>query len=388
MNILFITPLYPETINEERTKQTFALYEFVSNWREKHNIYVVKLKRIQSRQFKHFFSSKRELVLDNVPVLHLPVFEIKRFGFGLFFYAIFYLKQSLKGHSIVPDVVITHYDIAHLFGQKIAKYYTVPHVAGIHKRDVNNLYRNDKRFLSVFSSVDLLAFRSPSLKKRYHDYRGFTGTFVREITAASGIDQTSFIKNSIIKRAKHNTSISIITVARLKALKQIDMNLRVLSRLTQYQWHYTVIGDGREYDNLLALTVELGLSDRVTFTGYMPHDEIPEKLALSDLFLMVSHNETFGLVYLEAMASACVVIGAKGWGVDGIIQDGVDGFLCDPESEEELSGILERFFTMDMKKRDSLIKASLSTVKEYTVQKQSMLYLQEIEKIVSDGIKR
>ena len=60
----------------------------------------------------------------------------------------------------------------------------------------------------------------------------------------------------------------------------------------------------------------------------------------SDVFVMPSAPETFGLVYLEAMASGCIVVGAKGWGIDGLIKNGFDGYLVEPRDIDALKNFL------------------------------------------------
>lgn len=57
---------------------------------------------------------------------------------------------------------------------------------------------------------------------------------------------------------------------------------------------------------------------------------------------MISTNEIFGLVYLEAMAASCLTIASKNGGVDGIIKCEKNGFLCEEGNDKELHSILNR----------------------------------------------
>ena len=57
----------------------------------------------------------------------------------------------------------------------------------------------------------------------------------------------------------------------------------------------------------------------------------------ADCFVMVSSREAFGLVYLEAMAKGCIVIGTKGQGIEGIVKHGENGFLCKARDVNELT---------------------------------------------------
>lgn len=87
----------------------------------------------------------------------------------------------------------------------------------------------------------------------------------------------------------------------------------------------TTPGKGPYSEELKALTRELGLTDYVIFTGY--RSDIARLFAASDVFVMPSFEEPFGLVYLEAMAMSRPVVAAASGGAVEVIEDGVTGFL-------------------------------------------------------------
>ena len=60
----------------------------------------------------------------------------------------------------------------------------------------------------------------------------------------------------------------------------------------------------------------------------MKREEVIRQMDNHDVFVMISRNETFGLVYLEAMARGCITIASRNEGFDGVIEHGVNGFLC------------------------------------------------------------
>lgn len=85
----------------------------------------------------------------------------------------------------------------------------------------------------------------------------------------------------------------------------------------------------------------------------------------SDIFILPSVGETFGMVYLEAMASGCITIGTKGDGIDGFIRDKQNGFLTLPVSTE-IRKLLLNIKNMD----DDILKVlsynSFNTIKQLT----------------------
>jgi N-acetyl-alpha-D-glucosaminyl L-malate synthase BshA len=88
-----------------------------------------------------------------------------------------------------------------------------------------------------------------------------------------------------------------------------------------------MVGDGEERADCEQLCRDLGVSDNVRFLG--KQDAIEEILSVSDLFLMPSQSESFGLAALEAMACKVPVISTNAGGLPELNVDGVTGFLKD-----------------------------------------------------------
>jgi N-acetyl-alpha-D-glucosaminyl L-malate synthase BshA len=88
-----------------------------------------------------------------------------------------------------------------------------------------------------------------------------------------------------------------------------------------------LIGDGPDRSQAEWLAVQKGIHEHVLFLG--KQDQIREKLALSDVMLMPSELESFGLAALEGMACEVVPIATRTGGVPEVIEHGVSGFLAD-----------------------------------------------------------
>ena len=96
-----------------------------------------------------------------------------------------------------------------------------------------------------------------------------------------------------------------------------------------------MVGDGPERQNAEALCRELGLAADVRFLG--KQDAVEELLAISDLFLMPSESESFGLAALEAMACEVPVISSNSGGLPEVNIHGVTGFLSDVGNVDEMA---------------------------------------------------
>ena len=101
----------------------------------------------------------------------------------------------------------------------------------------------------------------------------------------------------------------------------------------------------------------------------------------SDVFVLPSVGETFGMVYLEAMSQGCITVCTKGDGIDGIIKNGENGFLTEPtiKSVKETLLNIKNLTTDELK---TLYSNSFNTICQYVSTKCAYDYLQQIFKIM------
>jgi glycosyltransferase involved in cell wall biosynthesis len=147
----------------------------------------------------------------------------------------------------------------------------------------------------------------------------------------------------------------LITVCRLaEPHKNVDMVLRAFATLRdRFAFHYTIIGDGWLRPSLESLTDELGLRDRVTFTGFLEREALLGHLVTNDLFILTTSQtpvayEGFGLVYLEANACGCPVLAARIAGAVEAVEEGVSGVFVDQPEVESIARQLARFLSGEL----------------------------------------
>ncbi|MDD2580814.1 MAG: glycosyltransferase [Desulfuromonadaceae bacterium] len=144
-------------------------------------------------------------------------------------------------------------------------------------------------------------------------------------------------------RFQQNEPLRIVSVSNLHEGKGIDLNLQALAGLNESgsrHWHYTIVGGGRERDNLEAMVRGLGLTEQVKFRGLLQHDQVFDALTDADVFLLPSYREAFGIAYLEAMAAGLVAIGVQGQGPEAFIRDGETGYLVPPQDSQAITDLL------------------------------------------------
>lgn len=101
-----------------------------------------------------------------------------------------------------------------------------------------------------------------------------------------------------------------------------------------------IVGEGKLKEYYMNLAGQLGISDQIVFTGYVEDDEKIKIINMSDIKVLpsIDRSEAFGLVLIEAMACAKPVIASNLPGVRSVVEDGVNGFLCEPKKPGELAG--------------------------------------------------
>jgi glycosyltransferase involved in cell wall biosynthesis len=135
----------------------------------------------------------------------------------------------------------------------------------------------------------------------------------------------------------HEGPAHIVAAGRLHPKKGFDLLLRALARLAarKIAFRATIAGDGEEGPRLKELTRELGLQDRVTFSGWS--NDLSGLLTSADVFVFPSRQEGFPLMLLEAMGAGVPVVATSIKGTDEIIIDDRNGRLVPPEDIEQLT---------------------------------------------------
>ncbi len=124
----------------------------------------------------------------------------------------------------------------------------------------------------------------------------------------------------------------VTTVARLWVTKGLTYLLEAIAHVRESypSTHFRVYGDGELRQDLLAYAAQLGLDGDQIFVGAFTYDELPQIMAQTDIFVMSSILEGQPLAVVEAMAYECPIVTTSVGGIPELIQDGVNGLLCQP----------------------------------------------------------
>lgn len=132
----------------------------------------------------------------------------------------------------------------------------------------------------------------------------------------------------------------LLYVGRVDEEKDLDVLLRALVGVGDLQ--LAVVGSGRHDAAIQGLAAELGLMDRIVFTGFVPSHELPDYLHAADLFVMPSPAELQSIATLEAMAAGLPVVAADARALPELVVEGGNGFLFAPGQVASAQAALQR----------------------------------------------
>ncbi len=174
----------------------------------------------------------------------------------------------------------------------------------------------------------------------------------KTVAAMVGVDPF-FLEAPLAPEARHAPP-RLVTVGRLsEPRKNVDRVLEALAVLRGHDFTYTVVGDGPDRPRLERLAGELGLADRVRFTGALPRAELRRTLGEADLFVLTASilphsHEGFGLVYLEAAACGTPSLAARLAGAAEAVAEGKSGFFVETPEPRAIAAALKRFLSGDV----------------------------------------
>ena len=161
----------------------------------------------------------------------------------------------------------------------------------------------------------------------------------------NSVDLTAFTcrpkRPDMVKRYGLEGKKVIMTLGRLagkERYKGFDEMIEALPDILKKEptSAYLIVGDGDDSARLKAKVLQLGLTDRVIFAGFVPESEKADCYALADAYAMPSHGEGFGIVLLEAMACGVPTVASKLDGGREALLGGQLGELVDPRNREEI----------------------------------------------------
>ena len=297
--------------------------------------------------------------------------EVSVSDYPLFEYAPYELLLSSKLVDVAInqklDILHVHYAIPHASAAFSAKQILktrnidLPFITTLHGTDIT-LLGKDKSFQPVIefaiNQSDAVTAVSESLKEDTYQFFNIK----KDIEVIPNFIDPSLYRfaEDIELRAQfaEKDEVIITHISNFRKVKRVDDVIRIFEGVQQQlSAKLLMVGDGPELHQVKNLARELGISDKVFFLG--KSKRIEQITSISDVFLLPSETESFGLVALEAMASGVAVVSSNVGGLPEVNKDGVTGFLNEVgDIESMITSILTIF-----KDKDTLARFKTNALK-------------------------
>src|SRR5438128_7053394 len=173
----------------------------------------------------------------------------------------------------------------------------------------------------------------------------------------------------------------MVHVSNFRPVKRPVDCVEILARvLKKTKARLVMVGDGSERTNAIHRARCLGVADNCVFVGKQPR--IVDYLCASDILLLPSEQESFGLAALEAMAVQVPVIASRVGGIPEVVDDGEDGFLSAVGDVDKMADDAARLLNEPKLRREFGKHARQSATERYGTQKIIPMYIAFYEKIL------
>lgn len=344
-----------------------AITTLANSLSEKYDVEILSVYRLYNEPvFKLNSNVKVNYISSIKPNKKEMIYYFKKKNYSMFFkgikqslntFYVKYIKTSLELKKLDTDVLITT-RILHNYMSGFCASKNIRKIAWEHNHH-NNKRQYIKSLIRSCKRVDYLVTVSNGLKEFYKKYLG------------NKVVSIPNILDSDNKKLSKLDATNFISVGRLSKEKGFDDMLKLFKRISNKYptWKLNIIGDGLENKNLLKLSKELKLTDKVIFHGFKDKEYINNMLLDSSIYLMTSHTESFGIVLIDAMNYGVPCIAYKSaQGANEIIVDNETGFLIDDRCEDKMIEKIELLITDD-KLRKKMGKNAKEKSKDYSGEK-------------------
>uniref|UniRef100_UPI00404AF8F9 glycosyltransferase family 4 protein n=1 Tax=Gelidibacter sp. TaxID=2018083 RepID=UPI00404AF8F9 len=177
---------------------------------------------------------------------------------------------------------------------------------------------------------------------------------------------------------KDTTPIQLMTVARLHWKKGLEYTLEALAILKEQHisFHYTIIGEGEEWERLVFAAYQLGLAEHITFKGKLPHEEVKTALENVHIYLQYSIQEGFCNAVLEAQAMGLLCIVSNAEGLSENVLDDETGWVVPKRQPALLAKAIKHVIHLPEARKTQIRQKAIERVQmEFHLKQQNAAFL-------------
>jgi len=231
---------------------------------------------------------------------------------------------------------------------KLKKEKNIDYIVAVRNSDVNVFFKYmvhiRKIGINIMKEAKKIIFISPAYKKfvidQYIPYELRDYIDQKSIIISNGINTFWFQNKHVKSEYKDEKKITLIYVGEFTKNKNIDISIKVARKLKdlEYNVNFVIVGSGRDYKCEYKVKKLAKKNDNIIeiYNNIKNKEKLLNIYRKSDIFIMPSFHETFGLVYAEAMSQGLPIIYTKGQGIDGYFKDGKVGYSVNPKDISDI----------------------------------------------------
>lgn len=319
-----------------------------------------------------------EFEMDGVKVIRMPLFKpLPRFGVPTKHLAkqIEKIAAYCRKLNFTPNIISSHNYYPHMpmVNQLKEMYYpNAKTCVVVHKQVWKMLNYCGEDYQKEIEKVDVWGYRSLPLKREFEEN---TGVIPKNFFMCYSGIPAHFLhrKETCNITLPINRFVYVGSFIRRKFPEKVLQGILQSTVADDFRLDY--VGDGANRNLIEKIITEKHLESKVKLHGFVNREDVPNYIAMAQCFIMISEEETFGLVYLEAMSMGCITIASRNEGMEGIIEDGVNGFLCKAGDEKELAAIINRINKMSNDELSIISQNARQTALKLTDDKVAKIYV-------------
>lgn len=398
-NILLLTTIYP--LPTSRNLGTKVCHYFAQDWvRLGYNVRVIHFqavfpglyylplkffhKQVLAKTGAVVYQSPdktiQRYVMDDIPVTRIPL--LKLIPHGKFIQSkidksIDSIISQLETEGYIPDIIVGHFHnpILEVVVKLKKKYVNVATAIITHGANYQMPLIYGNKLLDFVSQIDCWGFRSNVIKR---DFEKHVTIVEKTFMCYSGVPEKYITsRNTHLYNGKIHNYLYVGSLIKRKHPVELLLALNEAHPGGDFEINY-VGGDGDEEKKIRKYAKRLDIENKVQILGKIPRDKIIELYDKADCMMMISEGEAYGLVYLEAMARGCLTIASYNEGFDGVIKNGINGFLCNAGDWKMLANIIKSIQSMTSDEKQKISDNAIATAKWLTDKNAAKMYIEDV----------
>ena len=273
---------------------------------------------------------------------------------SLIYRVLFFLKISKTVKSVQSQFNVSDSDIIHahtLFSDgavayELNKLYGTPYIVTLRNTDLNEFFKYlfylRPLGIKILMNAERIVFLSKAYQQRLLDnyiHKNLHESLLsKSLIIPNGIDDF-WINNVNDINKQIGSTIKLLFTGEIRKNKNIIGVIEAVAKLEAYDIEYLIVGEGLNDEESYLKLIKDTIKDfsKIKMLTAVPKEELLNYYRESDIFIMPSFTETFGLVYAEALSQGIPVIYTKGEGFDKVFEEGYIGHSVEATNIDDIA---------------------------------------------------